>query len=188
MATEKQLIANRRNAQLSCGATTEEGKKVSRMNALRHGLTGQIDVTTPEEQEADDIFCGEIESSLAPEGGLERQFAHSIAEDHWRLNRARTIENNIFTLACSFQNSDGETESPEIDHALANARTFVADPARFQLLTGYERRIHTNMTKSLKQLLNSRPSRRAAEVAPCRIAKSVARASSRRSPSPHPTR
>ena len=164
MATEKQIIANRRNAQLSTGARTEEGKKVSRMNALRHGLTGQIEVTTPEEKEAKDKFCGEIESSLAPEGGLERQIAHSIAEDHWRLNRAKTIENNIFTLACSFQDSDGETESPEIDHALADARTFVADPARFQLLTIYERRIHSNMSKSLKQLLELQAIRRAAEA------------------------
>jgi len=179
MATEKQYIANRRNAQLSCGATTEEGKKASRMNALRHGLTGQIEVTTPAEKDAKDKFFAGIMSSLAPEGGIERQFAHSIAEDHWRLNRAKTIENNIFTLACSFtaeqarsarcaadfeDDSPGETDSPEIDQALADARTFVADPARFQLLTVYERRIHCNMTKSMKQLLELQALRRAAEA------------------------
>jgi len=176
------------------------------MNALRHGLTGQIEVTTPEEKDAKDKFFTEIISSLAPEGGIERQFAHSIAEDHWRGvvsdepvrhsasepyprdvpskrstcgRRAKTIENNIFTLACSFtaaqarsvrcaadfeEDSTGETDSPEIDQALADARTFVADPARFQLLTVYERRIHGNMTKSLKQLLELQAIRRAAET------------------------
>ena len=163
MATEKQYIANRRNAQLSTGPG-EEGKKVSRMNAYRHGLTGQIDVRTPAEREAHDKFCAAIVASLAPAEGIEHQFAQSVAEDHWRLNRAKTIENNIFTLACNFNDSTGETESPEIDQALADARTFVADPARFQLLTIYERRIHSNMTKSLKQLTELQATRRALEA------------------------
>ncbi len=132
---------------------TEEGKKVSGLNALRSGVTGQIDVTTPEEQEARDKFCGEIVSSLAPEPGIERQFAQSIAEDNWRLNRARSIENNIFTLACSFQDCTGESETPEIDKALGAARAFIADPKRFQLLTIYERRIHCSMQKRTNPLV-----------------------------------
>jgi predicted amidohydrolase len=163
MATEKQYIANRRNAQLSTGPG-EAGKATSRMNAYRHGLTGQIDVRTPAEQEAHDKFCAAIVASLAPAEGVEHQFAQCIAEDHWRLNRARTIENNIFTLACSFNDSTGETESPEIDQALADARTFVADPARFQLLTIYERRIHSNMAKNMKQLIELQAIRRALEA------------------------
>jgi len=140
MATEAQYVANRRNAQLSTGPT-EEGKKASRMKAYRHGFTRQLDVRTPEDQEAHHKFCTGILSSLAPAEGVERQFAQSIAEDRWRLNRARSIENNIFTLACSFtvaqarsvrcdadfeEDSSGETESPEIGPALAGARTFQA--------------------------------------------------------------
>src|ERR1700733_11288122 len=42
MATEKQIEANRRNAQKSTGARTAEGKASSSRNNLRHGLTGQI--------------------------------------------------------------------------------------------------------------------------------------------------
>jgi len=41
MISDKQLAANRSNALLSTGARTEEGRKRSRMNALRHGITGQ---------------------------------------------------------------------------------------------------------------------------------------------------
>ena len=163
MATEQQISANRRNAQLSTGPS-EAGKKTSRMNAWRHGLTGQLDVRTPEEQAAHDTFCAAIVSSLAPAEGIERQFAQSIAEDHWRLNRARSIENNFFALACEFQDDIALAETPEIRLALADARAFVAAPTRFQLLTIYERRIHGNMSKSLRQLTDLKTTRLALEA------------------------
>jgi hypothetical protein len=163
MATEKQILANRRNAQLSTGPRTESGKSVCRLNALRHGLTGQIDVRTPEEQQAHDEFCSGIVGSLAPDAGLERQLAQSIAEDHWRLNRARSLENNIFAITATFQDSGGETGSEDLDAALAYARTYIADPGRLNLLSLYERRIHGNMTRTLQQLRELQAERRRAE-------------------------
>ena len=39
MATEKQIAANRRNAALSTGPKTDEGKAQSRANAMTHSLT-----------------------------------------------------------------------------------------------------------------------------------------------------
>lgn len=43
MASERQIQANRRNAQRSTGPCTEGGKKRSRMNAFRHGFaSGQV--------------------------------------------------------------------------------------------------------------------------------------------------
>ncbi|HEX4276930.1 MAG TPA: hypothetical protein VHZ74_16350 [Bryobacteraceae bacterium] len=164
MATEKQILANRRNAQFSTGPRTAEGKSVSRLNAVRHGLTGQIDVRTAGEQQAHDEFCATIIHSLDPAEGIERQFAQSIAEDHWRLNRAKSLENNIFAITRTFHDSDGEMETPEMDAALATARTYIADPQRLNLLSMYERRIHGNMSRSLKQLTEIQTARRAAEA------------------------
>jgi len=163
MASEKQIAANQRNAQLSTGPKTEASRNTSRMNAYTHGLTGRLDFRTHDEQEAHDKFCAGIVSSLAPAEGIERQFAQSIAEDHWRLNHARSIENNRFALACSFLDNIDETDDPEIEKALADARTFTTNPECFQLLTIYERRIHSTMSKSLKQLTDLQATRRDAE-------------------------
>jgi hypothetical protein len=37
----RQIEANRRNARLSTGPVTEDGKRTSRQNALRHGLMAE---------------------------------------------------------------------------------------------------------------------------------------------------
>jgi len=49
MTSLRQIEANRRNARLSSGPITEEGKKRSRQNALRHGLTAETVIDALEE-------------------------------------------------------------------------------------------------------------------------------------------
>jgi hypothetical protein len=84
---------------------------------------------------------------------MERQLALSVAEDSWRLNRARAIENNMFALG-------HEGERRELQIALADARTFQAQANQFQLLTIYEQRINRNLQRSLKQLQELQAERR----------------------------
>src|SRR5580692_3790598 len=98
MATEQQIAANRQNAQHSSGAKTEVGRNHSRMNALRHGLTGQVTTMTDEDRAAHDQFSEALIKDLAPEGAMETQLAQRVATDSWRLNRISAIEDNLFAL------------------------------------------------------------------------------------------
>ena len=82
----------------STGPKTPEGKSRCRLNAYRHGLTGQLNVFTPEEQQAYEEHCKIIHEALAPVGDYERKVAQSIAADEWRLERARAIEDSTFAL------------------------------------------------------------------------------------------
>jgi len=153
MISEKQLEANRRNAERSTGPTSAAGKARSSQNNLRHGLTGQINILPTEDREAHDHFCNEIVESFKPETPMEQQLAHSVAEDNWRLNRARAIENNMFALG-------HHGEHREIQVALADARTFQAHANQFQLLTIYEQRINRNLHRNLRQLQELQAERR----------------------------
>ncbi len=93
-----QLEANRRNAQQSTGPRTEAGKKISSLNALRHGLTSRIVVLPTEDLSAYNRFSDEFLVDLAPETFSERQCAQTIIDTQWRLNRVRSIEDGMLGL------------------------------------------------------------------------------------------
>jgi hypothetical protein len=150
--TEAQLFANRANAQLSTGPCTEEGKRRSSLNAFRHGLTGQIVIHTPEDQAAFQKHCEAIREALAPVGALELDLAQAIAEDKWRLNRARALENAVFTLGLQKNSYDDGDPNPEVEAALALGRTWVQQAKNLQLLTTYEQRIRRSVEKNMAEL------------------------------------
>ena len=58
MTSFRQIEANRRNARLSAGPVTEEGKRRSRQNAVRHGLTAETVIDALED--AEDYMAFEI--------------------------------------------------------------------------------------------------------------------------------
>jgi hypothetical protein len=94
--SQKQLAANRRNAQLSTGPTSKQGKSVSRLNAVKHGLLAQQVVASGYyQQESSAEFkslCREYQESLAPVGPLEEMLVGQIVMVIWRLRRVRTAE------------------------------------------------------------------------------------------------
>src|ERR1700722_6458051 len=101
MISDKQLEANRRNAQRSPGPRPDEGKKAPALNARRHNLTGQVTAMPHADRIMHDAFSASIVESLAPEGAMETQLAQRIATDSWRLNRISAVEDNLYALGHS---------------------------------------------------------------------------------------
>ena len=60
MISERQMAANRRNAQNSTGPRTAEGKARSRLNAWKHGLSGHTIVVGPEQQDQFQTFHDDL--------------------------------------------------------------------------------------------------------------------------------
>jgi hypothetical protein len=148
----QQLAANRANSLLSTGPASAAGKRRSSLNAYRHGLTGKIHIATTEETAAFKKHCESFTQALAPVGILEQELAQEIAEDRWRLKRARSLENSIF--AEGHNNHVGELESghPEVDAALAEGKTWIEQAKFLQLLTLYEQRIRRAIEKNAIEL------------------------------------
>ena len=98
MTTLRQIEANRRNARLSTGPVTEDGKKRSRRNALRHGLTAETVIDALEDADDYAAFEMAIKVDYDPQTAVERELVLRLASLLWRLRRASAIERGLFEM------------------------------------------------------------------------------------------
>jgi len=73
MTSFRQVAANQRNAQKSTGPKTEEGKRQSRRNAIRHGLCAETVIETVEDIEGYRAFEAAIIADFDAETAVERE-------------------------------------------------------------------------------------------------------------------
>ena len=112
MATEKQIAANRRNAQRSTGPRTESGKSISRCNSLRHGLTGNsmLLLAGEDPQHYSELYQA-LTDQLQPQCPLEELLVGNLSATVWRLRRAEGFEAAIlrwkehYLERCQIKNS-----------------------------------------------------------------------------------
>lgn len=98
MTSLRQIEANRRNARLSTGPVTEDGKKRSRRNAFRHGLTAETVIDALEDAEEYTAFEMAITADYEAQSAVERELVLRLASLLWRLRRATAIESGLFKI------------------------------------------------------------------------------------------
>src|SRR5437667_1512994 len=96
MSSFRQIEANRRNARLSTGPVTTEGKRKSRQNALRHGLTAETVIDALEDAEDYAAFEMAVTADYDAQSAVERELVLRLASLLWRLRRATAIEAGLF--------------------------------------------------------------------------------------------
>ena len=95
MATQAQILANRRNAQKSTGPRTSQGKAAVSQNAVKHGLSARHDVINGEDRAEFDLYREQMLDELAPVSPMESMLAERIISLSWRLKRAGRIQNQV---------------------------------------------------------------------------------------------
>ncbi len=98
MTTWRQITANRRNADKSTGPRTEDGKRRSRRNALRHGLCAETVVEVLEDVEDYKAFEMAIASEYDAQSVVERELVLRLASLLWRIRRATGIETALLDV------------------------------------------------------------------------------------------
>jgi hypothetical protein len=98
MTSFRQIEANRRNARLSTGPVTEEGKRRSRQNAVRHGLTAETVIDALEDAEDYAAFEMAVTADYDAQSAVERELVLRLASLLWRLRRATAIETGLFKI------------------------------------------------------------------------------------------
>ena len=98
MSSFRQIAANRLNARKSTGPATEDGKRRSRCNAVRHGLTAETVIGALEDAEDYQAFEAAITDDYDAQSAVERELVLRLASLLWRLRRATTIETGLFEM------------------------------------------------------------------------------------------
>jgi hypothetical protein len=128
--TEKQMAANRANAQRSTGPKTAAGKARCRGNALRHGLSLRVELD-PDTRRKVDAFA----FAIAGENASEEQLlaATALAEAQVELQRIRKVRSGM---------------TANLGSALRDDRVL----RRLLALDGYERTALTRRRRAISQL------------------------------------
>jgi hypothetical protein len=98
MSSQKQIDANRQNAQNSHGPITPEGQKRSSLNATKHGWTGQTLVLSPDEQAPYAQFVKDYFEDWQPFDVTTRQLTQQLADAHWSLHQIFVQQSNLLSM------------------------------------------------------------------------------------------
>src|ERR1700758_3369935 len=96
MSSSRQTETNCRNARQNTGLVTEEGKKRSRRNALRHGLTAEAIIGALEDAGDYAAFEMAVRADYDAQSAVERELVLRLVSLLWRLRCATGIEAGIF--------------------------------------------------------------------------------------------
>ena len=115
MISREKLEANRRNAKKSTGPRTQEGKRRSSLNAMKHGLTSRIPLLPHEDPgQFDDRMAWWIQN-LKPQNGLELIQVSRAAYCSWQLSRVeRAQAARLCTRALNEQDDRRRREEVEV--------------------------------------------------------------------------
>jgi len=143
--TQKQLEANRENGKRG-GVKTEEGKAVSKYNAIKHGLLSK-EVLLDDEIGADLVSLGrKLRSELVPESEIELVLVDRITANVWRLKRVMQIEREMM-------DNDREDSFSGAKKSLGNALSYdFANQDTYGKLIRYETSIERGIYKALHEL------------------------------------
>ena len=99
MSSELKIESNRRNAQLSTGPKTPEGKARVATNSCTHGLCSR-NVILPEEDPAEfHALLDGLLSEFQPANAREESHVRELASAEWRLRRIVRLETGTFVSA-----------------------------------------------------------------------------------------
>ena len=127
MASERQIAANRRNAQNSTGPRSAAGKRRASRNSYRHGLTSAITSSAKWAKGVERLACA-IAGDTSDVIILE--YARTAAEAEFDLAQIRRVKVAIIERIMAF----GEANGPRTFESVAEVKRFFSGLDRGELV------------------------------------------------------
>ena len=131
---------------------------------MRHGLTGQTVVLPTEDHSAYEHHSQSFLDEYRPKDATETQLVQSLIDTSWRMNRAATVETNLFSLGIIEMEDRLRANHPEAEAALAMAMAFREHMRAFANISIISsQRLARQFERTLAQLRQIQAERRANE-------------------------
>jgi hypothetical protein len=151
MSTDRNAI-NRANAQHSTGPKTAAGKTRSSLNALRHGLTGQLVVMPTEDLQAYQRHLESFTDEYHPKGATEAHLVQALADTSWHLNRVAALEANLLTLAAAREPNPLSDAPAQVQDAMAIVAALESQAKALSNLSLHSQRLSRQFERTAAQL------------------------------------
>jgi len=160
--SQKQIEANRENGKLG-GVKTDEGKAVSRYNAIKHGILSK-EVLLEGEDESVLIEIGKkLRAELQPQTELELVLIDRITANVWRLRRVMKIENEMM----DHDRFTTDYMGKPVEKSLGEALNYdFSHNDTYGKLIRYEVSIEKGIYKALHELQRLQATRNGGSIAP----------------------
>ena len=162
-ASRRRTEANRKNALMSTGPTTPQGKEASSRNAVAHGLTARTILLANENPEDFVRLRVSAFAELEPRGVLESELADQIVDTLWRLRRIPLFEKALIASLEETARKDAFLSDGIGAGAVSSKTPEQAKDIRFGRVierflngnfSGKLSRYETNLQRRLSRLLN----------------------------------
>jgi hypothetical protein len=151
--SEKQLKANRENAKKG-GVKTDEGKRRSKLNALKHGMLLSIETILPgEDQKTFANLATQLKFEISPRGFWEELLVDRLISSIWRLRRVLRTE--VTLIMEHLENYINADPSLREYMRLQAEGSFIKGPSVDTLLR-YEAAIERQIYKAFDKLIERR--------------------------------
>jgi hypothetical protein len=148
MSTEKQIEANRQNAQSSSGPVSEIGKQTSSKNSTTHGFTGQSLVVSPAEYKAYTVHVKAYVNQYQPATHQQEHLVQQLADLDWSLHQINVQQFNTISLMNAVHTKD------DLEDPIATAKVIAGLARTLNNLNLYEVR-RRRAARSVKEELEA---------------------------------
>lgn len=162
MTTQKQIEANQENGKKG-GVKTEEGKAISKYNAIKHGILTKDIILAEENQEELEKLGKLLRKEFEPKSEIELILVDRITANVWRLKRvlkaeAEMIEGDISSVFANKKN-------------FGNALSYdFANYDSYGKFTRYESSIERGIYKAIHELERIQGKRKGENIPPPLVA------------------
>jgi len=159
MASDRQIAANKRNAQKSTGPKTPEGRAAVRLNGVKHGLTAATLVLPGESQADFESLLDSFESEHHPTTPTEEALVRQMAMSQWRLRRLYHVEAAFLNLSLGEYAEDPGEQYENLDDVGRLAYVVAHSDQTLTNLSRFEARLERSFYKALRELQRLRADR-----------------------------